>query len=143
MNVVSDEVDGPRFVLMSFMSPEKVTTSNYGHLYEKLTNEPDLAKRCEMYEILLGLRVNARALKIRGCYATREEAAAQASVLRDKDPYFDIYVGPVGEWMPWDDTNKVEDEHFANEQLHNLMSQYKEQARLSQKEHDERMKTKL
>jgi hypothetical protein len=71
-------------------------------------------------------QTNTRGLKIRGVYPSQEEAEVRAKMLRENDPYFDVYVGPVGVWMPWEPdayrTGKVE---FLEAQLNELMSNKK------------------
>ena len=71
-------------------------------------------------------QTNTRGLKIRGVYPSQEEAEVRAKLLRENDPYFDVYVGPVGVWMPWEPdayrTGKVE---FLEAQLNELMSNKK------------------
>ena len=71
-------------------------------------------------------QTNTRGLKIRGVYPSQEEAEVRAKMLRENDPYFDVYVGPVGVWMPWEPdayrTGKVE---FLETQLNELMSNKK------------------
>lgn len=143
METVDKGKQNSPFVLMSFMTPENISGSDYSHLYDKIQKEVDTAKKCEMYEILLNLKNNTRALKILGCFDTYEQACENAVVLRDRDPSFDIFAGPVGEWLPWDDKNRVEEENFANEKLDKLMSEYKEQAKLSKKEHEERLRSSV
>jgi len=63
-----------------------------------------------------------RGLKIRGAYPTLEEAEIRCKMLRELDPYHDVYVGPVGVWMPWDPeaykTGRVE---YMEEELNQLM----------------------
>jgi hypothetical protein len=71
-------------------------------------------------------QTNTRGLKIRGVYPSQEEAEVRAKMLRENDPYFDVYVGPVGVWMPWEPdayrTGKVE---FLEAQLNELMANKK------------------
>jgi len=71
-------------------------------------------------------QTNTRGLKIRGTYPSQEEAEVRAKLLRENDPYFDVYVGPVGVWMPWEPdayrTGKVE---FLEAQLNELMTNKK------------------
>ena len=43
---------------------------------------------------------NTRGVKIRGCFPSQEEAEFRCKILRQLDPYHDVYVGPVGVWMP-------------------------------------------
>jgi len=80
-----------------------------------------------------------RAIKIRGVFGTREEAEKYSQTIRDTiDSNFDIYVGDVGKWLPWDNKEKVEDEVYAETELNDLMKEYKNQRELSKKEMEER-----
>jgi hypothetical protein len=71
-------------------------------------------------------QTNTRGLKIRGVYPSQEEAEVRAKMLRENDPYFDVYVGPVGVWMPWEpDAYKTGKVEFLEAQLNELMSNKK------------------
>jgi hypothetical protein len=63
-----------------------------------------------------------RGLKIRGSYPTLEEAELRCKMLREIDPNHDVFVGPVGLWMPWDPeaykTGRVE---YMEDELNQLM----------------------
>ena len=69
-------------------------------------------------------QTNVRGLKVRGCYSTQEEAELRCKLLREVDPNHNVYVGPVGMWMPWEPeaykTGKVE---YLEEELNQLMSE--------------------
>jgi hypothetical protein len=71
-------------------------------------------------------QTSVRGIKIRGTYATQEEAELRAKMLREADPNFDVYVGPVGLWMPWEPeaykTGRVE---YLEEELNELMAKKK------------------
>ena len=68
-------------------------------------------------------------LKVRGVYSTNEQAVARAKALNKKDPYFNVYVAEVGQWLPWDPSpEEVPDQEYANENLNKLMQAYKENA---------------
>lgn len=64
-----------------------------------------------------------RGLKIRGVFGTREEADKHAKKLSEIDSYFDVFVGEVGKWLPWDpDPNSQNaDVVYQNEQLNELV----------------------
>tara|TARA_B110000211_G_scaffold44910_1_gene47570 strand:- start:28 stop:648 length:621 start_codon:yes stop_codon:yes gene_type:complete len=66
-------------------------------------------------------------IKIRGAFATRDEAANHAKRLQREDPTFDIYVVDMYKWLliPPDPT-KIEDVHYTNEKLEEIMSGYKD-----------------
>jgi hypothetical protein len=66
-------------------------------------------------------------IKIRGAFATRDEAANHAKRLQKEDPTFDIYVVDMYKWLlipP--DPMKIEDVHYTNEKLEEIMAGYKE-----------------
>jgi hypothetical protein len=66
-------------------------------------------------------------IKIRGAFGTRDEAANHAKRLQKEDPTFDIYVVDMYKWLlipP--DPNKIEDVHYTNEKLEEIMVGYKE-----------------
>ena len=60
-------------------------------------------------------------LKIRGVFQTQEEAEMKCKKLREIDPNHDIYVGPVGMWIPWDpDAYKTGRVEFMEDELNQL-----------------------
>jgi len=68
-------------------------------------------------------------LKVRGVYSSSEQAAARAKALNKKDPYFNVYVADVGEWLPWDpEPEEVKDQEYQSNDLNKLMQAYKENA---------------
>ena len=72
-------------------------------------------------------RTTMRGLKIRGVFDTYAEAVGRAKTLQRLDPYFNVFVGQVGFWLPWDpDPNNIKDQEYADEQLNQLMKRYKE-----------------
>ena len=86
-------------------------------------------------------QTSTRGLKIRGSYSTQEEAELRCRLLREVDPNHNVYVGPVGMWMPWDPeaykTGKVE---YLEEQLNQLMNE-KTKNEVKAKQHfDQRIK---
>lgn len=74
-----------------------------------------------------GFRTTIRGLKCRGVYSTHEQAAARAQQLHKKDPYFNVYVGEMGQWLPWDpEPEEIPEQKYQNEQLDKLMQSYRE-----------------
>jgi len=66
-------------------------------------------------------------IKIRGAFATRDEAASHAKRLQKEDGTFDIYVVDLYKWLlipP--DSDKIEDVHYSNEKLEEIMTGYKD-----------------
>lgn len=72
-------------------------------------------------------RTTVQGLKVRGVYDTYNEAVARAKTLQKLDPSFNVYVGQVGFWLPWDpEPHDVADQEYADDQLNMLMKKYKE-----------------
>lgn len=66
-------------------------------------------------------QTSVRGMKIRGVFSSKEEADMQCKKLRETDPNHDIFVGPVGMWVPWDpDAYKTGDVQFMEEELNQL-----------------------
>ena len=66
-------------------------------------------------------------IKIRGAFNSRDEAASHAKRLQKEDATFDIYVVDMYKWLlipP--DPAKIEDSHYAEEKLEELMTGYRE-----------------
>ena len=78
-------------------------------------------------------------IKIRGTFATRDEAANHAKRLQKEDSTFDIYVVDMYKWLliPPDPT-KIDDVHFTNEKLEEIMVGYKENQAQAAKMFEER-----
>ena len=84
-------------------------------------NEEDLENA---FNVEHNFQTCTRGLKIRGVYPTMEEAELRCKMLRELDPNHDVFVGPVGLWMPWDPeaykTGRVE---YMEEELNQLMQE--------------------
>ena len=72
-------------------------------------------------------RTTVQGLKVRGVYDTYNEALARAKTLQKLDPSFNVYVGQVGFWLPWDpEPHDIQDQEYADDQLNTLMKKYKD-----------------
>lgn len=72
-------------------------------------------------------QTTVRGLKVRGVYDTIREANKKATILRRKDPNFNVYVAQVGYWLPWDpECQDIENQEYQEGELNNLMKKYKE-----------------
>ena len=81
----------------------------------------------ESFYIQNEFRTSVRGLKIRGVYASNEEAVARSKKLQRNDTLHNIFVGEVGKWLPWDPApSEVADQEYAEEKLNTLMKKYKE-----------------
>ena len=66
-------------------------------------------------------------MKIRGCFATRDEAASHAKRLQKEDALVDIYVVDMYKWLlipP--DREQINDVHYQNDKLEEIMNKYRE-----------------
>jgi hypothetical protein len=101
-------------------------------------NEEQLQKQ---FDIAHNFQTNTRGIKIRGSYPTQEEAELRAKMLREIDDRHNIFVGPVGLWMPWDPeaykTGKVE---YMEEELNQLMSEKKKNETNAKTAFEQRLK---
>lgn len=106
-------VPGQLYVLISVVSPQ----SN---------------QKCDKYGV-----------KIRGAFATRQEADAHAKKLQKLDPYYDIYCADMGKWLliPPDPMG-VHDQEYAEEYLNNLMKSYRDNQDMA-RQHFEQRKTDI
>lgn len=72
-------------------------------------------------------RTTIRGLKVRGVYDTHKEANVRAQVLRRKDPNFNVFVGQVGYWLPWDpECEQVPEQEYQEDMLNDLVKKYKD-----------------
>jgi len=92
------QISGQRFVLISFISPEGT------------------------------MNCKVRGVKVRGVYETEGEARRAADKIRKKDKYFDVFVGEVGKWLPWDpDPMSIKEAKYGNKKLDKIMKKVHEQ----------------
>jgi hypothetical protein len=101
-------------------------------------NEEHLQKQ---FDIAHNFQTSTRGIKIRGSYPTQEEAELRAKMLREIDDKHNIFVGPVGMWMPWDPeaykTGRVE---YLEEELNQLMSEKQKNETNAKTAFDQRVK---
>ena len=86
-------------------------------------------------------QTSVRGLKVRGVFSTQQEAELRCKLLREIDPNHNVYVGPVGMWMPWEPeaykTGRVE---YLEDQLNQLMSEKNKNESAAKQEFDRRIK---
>lgn len=86
-------------------------------------------------------QTSVRGLKIRGVFATQEEAEFKSKKLRDHDKNHDIFVGPVGIWIPWDpDAYKTGRVEHMEEELNALHKEKLKNEEVAKKEFEERIR---
>lgn len=110
--------------LETYMSLEQDYTVVPGQLYACLSIVgPEAPQKNDKFGI-----------KIRGAFSTRDEAANHAKRLQKEDATFDIYVVDLYKWLlipP--DLSKIEDSHYNNDKLEELMKGYKENQAMASK----------
>jgi len=101
-------------------------------------NEEELEKS---FGVKHNFQTSTRGLKIRGVYPSIEEAELRCKMLREIDPNHDVFVGPVGLWMPWDPeaykTGRVE---YMEEELNQLMHEKSKNEINAKNTFDQRLK---
>ena len=104
-----------------------------------LDNNED--KLTEQFQRDHAFQTSVRGLKSRGNFPTQEEAEQFCKKLREKDPSHDIFVAPVGVWLPWDPnaykTGRVE---FMEEELNKLHQEKMANEKKAKDEFDKRVK---
>jgi hypothetical protein len=86
-------------------------------------------------------QTSVRGLKIRGVFPSQEEAEMKCKKLREQDPNHDIFVGPVGIWVPWDpDAYKTGRVEHLEEELNALHKEKLKNEEMAKKEFEERVR---
>ncbi len=86
-------------------------------------------------------QTSTRGLKIRGSFPSQEEAELRANIIREMDPHHDVYVGPVGMWMPFNpDAYKTGRVEYLENELNQLMHEKNKNEEAATKEFDARVK---
>jgi hypothetical protein len=86
-------------------------------------------------------QTSVRGLKVRGVFPTEEEAENKCKKLREFDPNHDIFVGPVGMWIPWDpDAYKTGRVEFLEDELNQLHQEKLKNETRAKQEFDQRIK---
>lgn len=77
-----------------------------------------------------------RALKVRGVFQTYEKAQERAKEIQESDPDFNVFIGEVGKWLPWDPAphEGAKDQIYYEKEMQDLVSGYKENIKNSKKE---------
>ena len=101
-------------------------------------DEDELEKK---FNLKHNFQTSVRGFKSRGNFASQEEAELRAKLLREIDPSFDIFVGPVGTWLPWEPeaykTGRVE---YMEEELNQLASEKKKNETIAKSAFEQRVK---
>jgi len=102
---------------------EKLFFSTVEDDYKTYIEKHDDKLQAEFNEIY-NFQTNTRGIKVRGSFATQEEAELRCKMIREFDPNHDVYVGPVGVWVPFHPeaykTGRVE---YLEEELNGIMQE--------------------
>lgn len=145
---VDPPIGGQSYVCLSFISPENVITDKnlqFMHKFLKtISKNYDLDETTilEKYKDFLYInedklqleydqandfKTSARGVKVRGTYSSLKEAQSKATKLQKTDPNFNVYIGQVGYWLPWDPrADAIEGQEYAETELNELVKKYKD-----------------
>ena len=86
-------------------------------------------------------QTSVRGVNVRGCYPSQQEAELRCKLLREVDPNHDVFVGPVGMWMPFHPeaykTGRVE---YLEDELNQLMHEKDKNEKQAKTEFDTRVR---
>jgi hypothetical protein len=119
---------------------DKLFTSTLDDEYKTYidNNEESLDKTFDEQH---SFKTSVRGLKVRGCFPSQQEAELRCKMLREIDPNHDVYVGPVGMWIPFHPeaykTGRVE---YLEDELNQLMSEKDKNEKSAKNDFDKRVK---
>jgi len=122
---------------------DEIDTLKNGRLEDDYKNFMDMNedKLQEEFSREYNFQTSVRGLKIRGTYPTQEEAELRCKMLREIDPNHDVFVGPVGMWMPWEpDAYKTGRVEYIEDELNQLMHEKKKNQEVAKAEFEKRVK---
>ena len=102
-----------------------ITFDKFKDMFEdfKFQNEEKIG---EDFDKSNNFKTSVRGVKVRGVFDTKREADVRASVLQRQDALFDVFVGQIGYWCPWDpNPQKIDDIEYMNNDLNKLVKEYK------------------
>ena len=129
--------------LQEFCKEEKDNLFAAGSLEDEFKNYLDLNESHleEQFNKEHRFQTSVRGIKIRGSYPSQQEAELRCKMLREVDPNHDVYVGPVGTWMPFHPeaykTGRVE---YLEDELNQLMHEKQSNETSAKQEFDKRVR---
>uniref|UniRef100_A0A6C0JPA0 Uncharacterized protein n=1 Tax=viral metagenome TaxID=1070528 RepID=A0A6C0JPA0_9ZZZZ len=86
-------------------------------------------------------QTSVRGLKVRGVFPNQPEAELRCKMLREIDPNHDVYVGPIGLWIPFHpEAYKTGNVQYLEKELNELMHEKKKNDDSAKLEFDKRLK---
>lgn len=148
---VDTQIPGQNFVCISFISPEHVLKQKDRFFFNSYIKslevndsgvasvKPDeFEKNFDDYVSVNSLELEeefhkkhdfqttVRGVKIRGVYNTIDEANKRAADIQRLDRNFNVFVGQVGYWLPFDaEPSDVAENEYLEKDLNELMKHYK------------------
>jgi vacuolar-type H+-ATPase subunit I/STV1 len=128
--------------LQEFCSEEKENLFTYT-IEDDYKNFIDLneQKLDEEFNSTHKFQTSVRGVKVRGSYPSQQEAELRCKLLREVDPNHDVFVGPVGMWMPFHPeaykTGRVE---YLEDELNQLMHEKDKNEKQAKTEFDTRVR---
>lgn len=142
------QIRGQNYCCLSFVSPEEILNNKnvfFVHKFLKtIAKNYDLDEQSvedkykdfmyinqeklesEFYE-KNEFKTTVRGIKVRGSYDTLQEAQAKAKKLQQNDKNFNVYIGQVGFWLPWDpNPHNIDSQEYAESELNTLVKKYRE-----------------
>lgn len=102
---------------------EELSKSNIDNDYKTFVDHNETKLENE-FNTAHNFQTSVRGFKFRGAYPTQQEAELRCKMLREVDPAFDIFVGPVGQWLCWDpEAYKTGRTEYMEEELNQLMNE--------------------
>ena len=122
---------------------EEIDSLKENDMYSDYKNFLDVQedKLTEEFNRANNFQTSVRGMKVRGVYPTQDEAELRCKMLREIDPHHDVYVGPVGLWMPWEpDAYKTGRVEFMEDELNQLMHEKNKNQEFAKEDFDKRVK---
>ena len=109
------------------------------YLLEDNILPPDQKFVCLSFLSDINNESDLKGIKVRGVFSTYDLACAHAKKLQSIDASFNVFVGEVGKWLPFDPSpDTVENSEYANEQLNDMMKSYLENQEKAKIYHEHR-----
>lgn len=137
-NINTDELlqEYESFIKSENLQLSKDLPDDYKNYIDK--NEDELEKTFSKEN---SFQTSVRGLKVRGVFPTQEEAELRCKMIRQVDQNHDVYVGPVGIWIPFHpDAYKTGKVEYLEKELNDLMHEKNKNEEKAKDEFDKRVK---
>jgi len=125
-HIFNDNEQHTQNIRKNMLDGTKFNLNEIETLYDDWKYDKTDSLEQDFYE-LNDYRTSMRGIKVRGVYDSFKEASVRAQVLRRKDPSFNVFIGQVGYWLPWDpECESVPEQEYQENQLNDLVKKYKE-----------------